>query len=60
MSDDKKRTVTENPGKLSYQKPEIKTEPLTTVAALCNGTVSGGRKATTGAPNFCQAAKLKS
>jgi len=46
--------------KLSYSKPTIKSEPLTTVAALCNGTTSGGRKATTGAPNFCNAGKLKS
>ena len=31
--------------KLRYEKPAIRTEPLTAVAALCNGTTSGGRKA---------------
>lgn len=60
VSDDKKRTESEKPKKLSYHRPEIKTEPLTTVAALCNGVVGGGRKASTGAPDFCQTAKLKS
>jgi len=62
VSDDKKQTANEKPQKLSYQKPEIKSEPLTTVAALCNGVTppTGGRKASTGAPNFCQASKLKS
>ncbi len=60
MVSDKKNETAEKPDKLKYQKPEIKTEPLTTVAALCNGSATGGRKATTGAPNFCQVAKLKS
>jgi len=40
-----------------YKKPQIKTESLTAVAAVCNGTVTGGRKATT---PTCNAARLKS
>lgn len=40
-----------------YVKPELSTESLTAVAALCNGTTTGGRKATTPA---CQTSKLKS
>lgn len=41
-----------------YEKPEVRTESLTAVAALCNGTATGGRKAT--APTPCQASRLKS
>ena len=40
-----------------YEKPTVKTENLTAVAAVCNGTSTGGRKAT--APT-CNATKLKS
>jgi hypothetical protein len=43
-----------------YTAPEIRSEPLIAFGALCNGTSIGGRKASTGAPNFCNAAKLKS
>lgn len=46
--------------KLKYEKPSIKTESLTAVAALCNGVAGGGRKASTGAPDFCVSNKLKS
>jgi hypothetical protein len=46
--------------KAAYEKPRLRTEKLTAVAALCNGTASGGRKASTGAPSFCAANKLKS
>jgi hypothetical protein len=30
------------------------------VAAICNGVAGGGRKASTGSPNFCSSSKLKS
>lgn len=46
--------------KSPYQKPSLKTEELTAIAALCNGSASGGRKASTGSPDFCQSSKLKS
>lgn len=45
--------------KLTYQKPSVKSESLTTVAALCNGVASGGRKAVAGVSG-CQAGKVKS
>lgn len=57
MNKDKKVQL---PGKRKYQKPSLKTESLTAIAAVCNGGTGGGRKATTGAPNFCSASKLKS
>lgn len=57
MSQSKDKTKN---NKKKYVKPAIQTEALTAVAALCNGGRSGGRKASTGAPNFCQTAKLKS
>lgn len=46
--------------KRAYKKPEIKTESLTAVAAICNGSSAGGRKAAVGAPAFCSSSKLKS
>ena len=46
--------------KSKYEKPVKKTEPLTAVAAVCNGISGGGRKASTGSPGFCSATKLKS
>ena len=46
--------------KRPYERPEIETEELLTFGALCNGTASGGRKAATGAPTFCNAKKLTS
>ena len=46
--------------KAKYEKPEIKTESLTAVAAVCNGTTLASRKASTGAPNFCLSTKIKS
>jgi hypothetical protein len=46
--------------KQKYEKPRIKSESLTVVAALCNGTATGGRKASTGAPSFCNSARIKS
>ncbi len=46
--------------KKAYEKPEIESEELLTFGALCNGAASGGRKASTGGPNFCNAKKLTS
>lgn len=46
--------------KKRYEKPVIRSESLTAVAAVCNGTTSQGRKASTGAPSNCLASKLKS
>jgi hypothetical protein len=43
--------------KAAYERPSIRTESLTAVAAVCNGTTTGGRKAT--APT-CNASRLKS
>ena len=45
------------PERKPYEKPVIKTEGLTAVAAVCNGTTSGGRKAAT---PLCNASRLKS
>ena len=47
-----------SPPKAKYVKPGIKTEDLTVIAALCNGTSTGGRKATTG--GGCETGNLKS
>lgn len=49
-----KKTEKVNP---AYEKPKVTSESLTAVAALCNGTAGGGRKATT---PTCTASKLKS
>lgn len=46
--------------KRPYSKPEIQSESLMAFGALCNGTAGSGRKATTGAPNFCSSTKLLS
>jgi hypothetical protein len=46
--------------KTPYKKPTITTEKMTVIAAVCNGTVGGGKKASTGAPNFCASNKLRS
>jgi hypothetical protein len=46
--------------KKKYEKPQIKSESLMTFGALCNGSLSGGRKQSTGAPNFCNSGKLLS
>ncbi|MBK25440.1 MAG: hypothetical protein CME70_15705 [Halobacteriovorax sp.] len=52
----KKPTVKKRP----YEKPEVESEELLTFGALCNGSASGGRKASTGGPNFCNSKKLTS
>jgi hypothetical protein len=46
--------------KKKYVKPEIVSEDLNVFGASCNGSLSGGRKASTGAPNFCNASRLNS
>jgi len=51
------QTRKHRPKKKLYQKPAILTESLTAVAALCNGSAQGGRKA---AIPVCNANKLKS
>lgn len=62
MSKDQDKITKEDskPKKRAYEKPEIESEDLLTFGALCNGVASGGRKASTGAPNFCNAKKLTS
>lgn len=62
MSDQKTPNPSQIPAesestKAPYEKPSVTSESLTAVAALCNGTTSGGRKATSPA---CSAGKLKS
>ncbi len=52
--------INKKPSKRPYKKPVVKTEKLTAVAALCNGTTSGGRKVSVGGPPVCTAGKLKS
>ncbi len=56
MSEEKKVDTEKKP----YRKPVVKTEPLTAVAALCNGTTTASRKVSTGGVPACNAAKLKS
>lgn len=46
--------------KKKYIKPEIASEKLNSYGALCNGTTTGGRKASTTAPAFCGATKRNS
>lgn len=44
-----------------YQKPQVKSEKLLAFAASCNGSASGGRKATVAGPvNFCRSNRLNS
>ena len=44
--------------KRKYQKPIIKSEALNSYGAICNGTTTGGRKASALAPTFCNANRL--
>ncbi len=46
--------------KKKYISPKIMSEELMAFGALCNGSTGGGRKASTGAPNFCNTSKLLS
>lgn len=44
--------------KKKYISPEIITEELLAFGAVCNGTSNGGRKDSTGAPQFCNATRI--
>jgi len=46
--------------KKKYIKPAIASEKLNSYGALCNGTTTGGRKASTTAPAFCGSTKRNS
>jgi len=46
--------------KKPYHSPKVNSEELIGFGALCNGVVTGGRKASTGAPNFCKSGRLLS
>ena len=46
--------------KKKYEKPTLRSESLMLFGAACNGMSGGGRKAATGAPDFCAASKLLS
>ena len=64
--DDKQKTEHSNSVEIidekkeAYTPPTIKTEELTLFGALCNGSRKGGRKGSTGSPDFCNANKLNS
>lgn len=58
MKDSEKKA--EKPSKKKYAKPTLRSESLTAVAAQCNGTTTGNRKASTGMPANCNASRLKS
>lgn len=51
---------TENAKKRIYKKPKIQSEKLNSYGAVCNGTTTGGRKASALSPAFCNAARLNS
>jgi len=55
MSDDQKTKK-----KKPYIKPALNSEKLMTYGAICNGSNNGGRKSSTGAPNFCRSNRLSS
>lgn len=46
--------------KLEYIKPATQSEELMAFAAVCNGAVTGGRKASVDTPDFCRADRLNS
>ncbi|MFA6236654.1 MAG: hypothetical protein WC635_04930 [Bacteriovorax sp.] len=46
--------------KKTYTKPKIQSEKLNSYGAVCNGSTTGGRKATTAAPALCNASRLNS
>lgn len=50
----------EEKGKLEYIKPLTQSEELMAFAAICNGVVTGGRKASVDTPDFCRADRLNS
>lgn len=49
-----------NSKKKAYIKPQIQSEKLNSYGALCNGTTTGGRKATVTATAFCNSTRLNS
>lgn len=55
-----KKPETNDKEKKPYKKPELVSEKLNVYGATCNGTTSGGRKASTGAPAFCNNKRLNS
>ena len=57
---EKNNLVKKKKNKKKYIKPELKSEKLNAFGASCNGTTNGGRKASTGAPNFCNASRVSS
>lgn len=57
MKDNEKN---KKPKKKKYKKPELKSEKVMAFGAGCNGMATGGRKATAGAPDFCNTMKLLS
>lgn len=46
--------------KKKYVKPSIQSDKLNSYGALCNGTTTGGRKASVTGPAFCNSARLNS
>ena len=56
MEDDKNKSKKRK----EYKKPKLISEKLNAYGALCNGSTSGGRKASTGAPSFCNSRRLNS
>lgn len=59
MSEEKKEKKSTKP-KAEYRKPEIKSEKITSIAALCNGTATPPRKSVTTPPDNCGPSFLKS
>lgn len=62
MNENKKdnEKMVEQNSKRTYEKPRIVSEQLNSYGAVCNGTTTGGRKATSTGPAFCNAGKLNS
>lgn len=60
MSETKSKLKSANNKKRAYIKPQIQSEKLNSYGAVCNGTTSGGRKASTIGPAFCNASRLNS
>ena len=56
----KDKEISKAKKKKPYKKPELISEKLNAYGASCNGSSTGGRKASTGAPNFCNSRKLNS
>lgn len=62
MNEEPKEKATRVEPKRAYEPPKIETEPwlLQGAAVSCNGTTSGGRKDSVGAPFFCSSSRLLS